>query len=150
MRVQQKKYVSPHFLFAVLLWPSLMKEISKVNNKKLTVIKTLDIASRKLFDKECLLVSIPKRYVSKILDMWRMHLKLLMPNPKRIDAMLKHRSFRSAYDFILIREAVGEELQNLGAWWTEIQNYIGIDQEKDIRKKSLNTRSCSLDTEFYN
>ena len=150
LRVQQKKYVSPHFLFAVLLWPSLMKEISKVNNKKLSVIKTLDIASRKLFDKECLLVSIPKRYVFKILEMWRMHLQLLMPNPKRVDALLKHRSFRSAYDFILIREAVGEELQNLGAWWTEIQNYVGINQEKDIRKKSLNNRSCSLDTEFYN
>ena len=150
LRVQQKKYVSPHFLFAVLLWPSLMKEISKVNNKKLTVKKTLDIASRKLFDKECLLVSIPKRYVFKILDMWRMHLQLLMPNPKRVDAMLKHRSFRSAYDFILIREAVGEELQNLGAWWTEIQNHVGINQEKDIRKKSSNNRSCSLDTEFYN
>ena len=127
-----------------------MKEISKVNNKKLTVIKTLDIASRKLFDKECLLVSIPKRYVFKILDMWRMHLQLLMPNPKRVDAMLNHRSFRSAYDFILIREAVGEELQNLGAWWTEIQNHVGINQEKDTRKKSSNNRSCSLDTEFYN
>ena len=77
----------------------------------------------------------PKRYVFKILDMWRMHLQLLMPNPKRVDAMLKHRSFRSAYDFILIREAVGEELQNLGAWWTEIQNHVGINQEKDIHKK---------------
>ena len=127
-----------------------MKEISKVNNKKLTVIKTLDIASRKLFDKECLLVSIPKRYVFKILDMWRMHLQLLLPNPKRVDAMLKHRSFRSAYDFILIREAVGEELQNLGAWWTEIQNHVGINHEKDINKKNFNKTSYLLDTEFYN
>ena len=150
LRVQQKKYVSPHFLFAVLLWPSLMKEISKVNNKKLTVKKTLDIASRKLFDKECLLVSIPKRYVFKILDMWRMHLQLLMPNPKRVDAMLKHRSFRSAYDFILIREAVGEELQNLGRWWTKIQNHVGINQGQDIHKESSNKRSYLLDTEFYN
>ena len=127
-----------------------MKEISKVNNKKLTVIKTFDIASRKLFDKECRLVSIPKRYVFKILDMWRMHLQLLMPNPKRVDAMLKHRSFRSAYDFILIREAVGEDLQNLGVWWTEIQNYVGSDHENGIHKKNLKKASYLLDTEFYN
>ena len=127
-----------------------MKEISKVNNKKLTVRKTLDIASRKLFDKESLLVSIPKRYVLKILDMWRVHLQLLMPNPKRVDATLKHRSFRSAYDFILIREAVGEELQNLGAWWTENQNHVGINQEKGTYKKSSNKASYLLDTEFYN
>ena len=150
LRVRQKKYVSPHFLFAVLLWPSLMEEISKVNNKKFTVRKTLEIASRKLFDKESLLVSIPKRYVFKILDMWRMHLQLLMPNPKKDDVILKHRSFRSAYDFILIREAVGEDLQNLGVWWTEIQNYVGIDHENGIHKKNLKKASYLLNTEFYN
>ena len=150
LRVQQKKYVSPHFLFAVLLWPSLMKEISKVNKKKLTVKQTLDVASKKLFDRESLLVSIPKRYVFKILDMWRMHLQLIMPNTKRVEALLKHRSFRSAYDFILIREAVGEELQNLGALWTEIQNHVGTNQEKDINKKSSQKGSYLLDTEFYN
>ena len=82
--------------------------------------------------------------------MWRMHLQLLMPNPKRIDAMLKHRSFRSAYDFILIRESVGEELQNLGTWWTEIQNHVGINEEKGTHKKSSNKASYLLDTEFYN
>ena len=64
--------------------------------------------------------------------------------------MLKHRSFRSAYDFILIREAVGEELQNLGAWWTEMQNYVGINQKKVTHKKSSNKASYLLDTEFYN
>ena len=127
-----------------------MEEISKLNNKKFTVRKTLEIASRKLFDKESLLVSIPKRYVFKILDMWRMHLQLLMPNPKRVDVILKHRSFRSAYDFILIREAVGEDLQNLGVWWTEIQNYVGSDHENGIHKKNLKKASYLLDTEFYN
>ena len=73
-----------------------------------------------------------------------------MPNPKKVDVILKHRSFRSAYDFILIREAVGEDLQNLGVWWTEIQNYVGSDHENGIHKKNLKKASYLLDTEFYN
>jgi poly(A) polymerase len=36
--------------------------------------------------------------------------------------MLANKRFRAAYDFLLLREAAGEDLGGLGQWWTEYQN----------------------------
>ena len=33
-----------------------------------------------------------------------------------------HPRFRAAYDFLLLREEAGEELNELGQWWTNFQN----------------------------
>jgi len=35
--------------------------------------------------------------------------------------MLENARFRAAYDFLLLREQAGENLQNLGQWWTDYQ-----------------------------
>ena len=37
LRVKQKKYVSPHFLFAVLLWPNLLNHVSKLEKERSVV-----------------------------------------------------------------------------------------------------------------
>ena len=34
---------------------------------------------------------------------------------------MDHRRFRAAYDFLLLREAAGEDTGGLGEFWTEIQ-----------------------------
>ena len=35
--------------------------------------------------------------------------------------MIQNRRFRAAYDFLLLREAAGEETDGAGVWWTEQQ-----------------------------
>ena len=36
-------------------------------------------------------------------------------------ALLQQQRFRAAYDFLVLREAAGEETQGWGAWWTRYQ-----------------------------
>jgi poly(A) polymerase len=42
---------------------------------------------------------------------------------------LDHPRFRAAYDFLLMREDAGEDLQGLGQWWTHYQT---ADDDKRI------------------
>jgi poly(A) polymerase len=46
---------------------------------------------------------------------------------------LENKRFRAGYDFLLIREAAGEELEDLGEWWTSFQ-YAGDSQRMEMTK----------------
>jgi poly(A) polymerase len=38
---------------------------------------------------------------------------------------MSHKRFRAAYDFLLLREQAGEDCQQLGATWTQMQEEHG-------------------------
>ena len=44
------------------------------------------------------------------------------PRQSRAPRLLEHPKFRAGYDFLLMREVAGEELDNLGSWWTQFQH----------------------------
>ena len=51
----------------------------------------------------------------------------------RADKLLEHPRFRAAYDFLLLREQAGEELQELGSWWTQYQN-ASLEEREQLRQ----------------
>jgi poly(A) polymerase len=51
---------------------------------------------------------------------------------RRADQLLEHPRFRAAYDFLLLREAAGEQTDGLGQWWTRYQ-----DASADQRRKMI-------------
>ena len=54
--------------------------------------------------------------------------RLQRRNKRSIESTFKHPRFRAAYDFLLLREQAGEELDGLGQWWTDFQT--GDQKEK--------------------
>jgi poly(A) polymerase len=54
-------------------------------------------------------------------EIWELQLRLPNRRGRRAELLLSHKRFRAAYDFLLLREAAGEELGDLGQWWTEYQ-----------------------------
>jgi len=44
--------------------------------------------------------------------------------------LVNHKRFRAAYDFILLREQAGENLDGLGEWWTQFQQADKEQQDK--------------------
>ena len=54
-------------------------------------------------------------------DIWHLQSRLTVKFGKKPEILLEHKRFRAAYDFLLLREESGEELDDLGAWWTEFQ-----------------------------
>ena len=51
--------------------------------------------------------------------------------------------FRAAYDFLLLREASGEELNGLGQWWTRFQESNEEEREQLLVSRNKNRRRYS-------
>ena len=149
LRVKQKKYVSPHFLFAVLLWPNLLNHVSKLENERSVVRKLMSISSKTVLAKQASIISIPKRYLFKIIDIWNLQIPLVERRKKDHQFIINHPCFRAAYDLILLRETIGEKLNDAGRWWTEYQNGNKCEQAKLIDEKAFNKKNYKLNTHFY-
>lgn len=52
-------------------------------------------------------------------EIWEFQLRL--PKKRRAHQLVTQKRFRAAYDFILLREQSGEDLEGLGQWWTDFQ-----------------------------
>ena len=149
LRVKQKKYVSPHFLFAVLLWPNLLNHVSKLEKERSVVRKLMSISSKTVLAKQASIISIPKRYLFKIIDIWNLQIPLVERRKKDHQFIINHPCFRAAYDLILLRETIGEKLNDAGCWWTEYQNGNKCEQAKLIDEKAFNKKNYKLNTHFY-
>ena len=115
-RFNQNKTLTPSFLFAVLLWPALINKIGDVNSKKIKIPRVSKVANLilKKHNEYCF---IPKRIQSSIKEIWEIQVMLLRI-PEKAHITLKHKRFRAAYDFLLLREKSGEDLGGAGDWWT--------------------------------
>ena len=149
LRVKQKKYVSPHFLFAVLLWPNLLNHVSKLEKERSVVRKLMRISSKTVLEKQASIISIPKRYLFKIIDIWNLQIPLVERRKKDHQFIINHPCFRAAYDLILLRETIGEKLNDAGRWWTEYQNGNKCEQAKLLDEKAFNKKNYKLNTHFY-
>lgn len=149
LRVKQKKYVSPHFLFAVLLWPNLLNHVSKLEKERSVVRKLMSISSKTVLAKQASIISIPKRYLFKIIDIWNLQIPLVERRKKDHQFIINHPCFRAAYDLILLRETIGEKLNDAGRWWTEYQNGNKCEQAKLLDEKAFNEKNYKLNTHFY-
>merc|ERR1712000_175570 len=67
--------------------------------------------------------SIPMR------EIWELQLRLARTQSRKTTELLTHPRFRAAYDFVLLREQSGENLNGLGKFWTRLQ------QENPEKKK---------------
>ena len=66
-------------------------------------------------------VAIPRRVTTPAKEMMLMQLRMQRTKGKRVLGLLGQPRFRAAYDFLLLREQAGEDLEGLGKFWTELQ-----------------------------
>jgi poly(A) polymerase len=59
-------------------------------------------------------------------EIWAMQLTLSKRSGNRAKRLVEQPRFRAAYDFVLLREQTGEQLDGLGDWWTKYQD---VDEE---------------------
>ncbi len=120
-RVGQGKPVIPAFFFAVILWHAYLAERHKnpdLANGREGVYRTAENVFRAQYP----IIAIPKRVSSVIIEIWDMQWHLEMRRVKSIDGLLENRRFRAAYDFLLLRQKIGEIEAEIPEWWTRIQD----------------------------
>lgn len=123
-RVRDDKSVTPAFLFAVLLWPTVRKHSLK--NSRSNESGMLDFgAIQTSFDTICARVlkrvSVPKRFSMTSREVLALQSRFDYRGGRRSLRLLDHPRFRAAYDFLLLRAAAGEVPQEVADWWTELQ-----------------------------
>lgn len=120
-RINEDKSVTPAFLLAVILWPAVETWSQELQDGGLSPLQAVHEAGYRALTEQLQFISIPRRFSMPMREIWDLQIRLLNRKGRRAEALLSHKRFRAAYDFLLLREAAGAKLDGLGAWWTEYQ-----------------------------
>jgi len=130
-RIASGKTINPAFLMAVFFWIPLQERVQQYvaeGVKLYPAVAKAEAEVLKLFGP----LSIPRRLVAIIRDIWRLQYSLIQTRRNRVYRSFYHPRFRAAYDFMLIRNKAGEPLDELCSFWTEFQEVNHDDQERMI------------------
>src|SRR5208337_2728801 len=97
------KAVTPTFLFALLLWGAVLREMNEQQAGPAPDLAQLVQACDVVLKAQQSRVAIHRRSGVKSLS------------------LLQHPRFRAAYDFLLVRATAGAADPELAEWWTAIQ-----------------------------
>lgn len=120
-RINIGKHVNPAFVFAVLLWPVVLKQIRFYEDNGVTYQECLRLATRDAISQQVKHISIPRRFTTIMREIWSLQPRLEKRNPRTIFRLLDADRFRAAYDFLCLRVYAGELPEELCQWWTRIQ-----------------------------
>ena len=133
-RIRKNQRVTPAFLYAAMLWPSLNNEMQYlIKEQKLAPQDALQRASQGLVNQQLTHTAIPKRFLIPMREIWSLQLRLPRRQGRRAYQLMEHPRFRAAYDFALLREESGEQLDGLGSWWTTFQSANEEDRENMVK-----------------
>lgn len=133
-RLAEAKPVTPGFLLAALLWPDYLGEAAKVESlppgKRGEAREQAALAALQRLRQT---IAAPRRHTYFARDVWQLQplLEREQSTADEAGAIIAHKRFRAAYDFLLLRADLGEVEAKLADWWTEAQ-IPGTDILKDL------------------
>ena len=121
-RVKQGKSTTPAFLFAALLWEAMLQlKEDLIEHEDMDSTAAQQKAVTTILSEQCKITAIPNKITAVIREIWSLQHSLEKINHKKIEVIMGHPRFRAAYDFLLLREKSGEQLDGASAWWTKCQ-----------------------------
>ncbi len=133
-RISIDKPVTPAFVYAAILWFPFISEKKNLEEKGLTHVEASHEAAANVIANQQLFTSIPRRFSGPMRDIWNLQFRLPLRHGKKPEILVAHKRFRAAYDFLLLREESGENLDNLGEWWTQYQE-ASIEERGSLQQK---------------
>ena len=133
-RIAKQKPVTPAFIYSALLWYPFIEEKERLEQGGEITYAAAHEAANNVSSKKQLFTSIPKRFSGPMRDIWFLQSRLPSRFGQKPDRTMEHKRFRAAYDFLLLREQVGEKTEQLGEWWTEYQE--ATEERKLAMKQS--------------
>lgn len=119
LRLAEDKPVTPGFLLAALLWPSLQKSVEENLSHGMAEYDAIMLASDTVISRQVSSLSIPRRFTLMARDIWSLQYRLKSRRGNKPGRLLAHPKFKAAYDFLLLRAESGEDIDDLAKWWTE-------------------------------
>ena len=121
-RISDEKPVTPAFLFAALLWPVVVDLAREAMEEEgVSAVQAVQMAGADAVQEQVQRVSIPKRFSLPMREIFGLQPRLEKQRGRRALRLVSHPRFRAAYDFLVLRAAVGDAEQELAGWWTRFQ-----------------------------
>lgn len=121
VRIKEELPVTPAFIYAVFLWPDVQANATTHEAEGADPVPALHMAADDVIPTQLSATSLPKRYSIQVREIWVMQPRLNNTRGARAKRMLSNPRFRAAYDFLCLRNDVGEDLQKLCSTWESIQ-----------------------------
>jgi poly(A) polymerase len=139
-RINNNKPVTPAFLYAVLLWEPVRHRMQYYLRRDRNEVEALQSAGRDVLSEQIRRTAIPKRFSVTMREIWFLQSRFKHKSGKRPMRFVSHPRFRAAYDFLCLRAAAGEDLQNDCSWWTKFQETMP-EQSRTISRSTGGSRS---------
>lgn len=120
-RIAADKPVTPTFLFAVLLWSAVLRELNERQAGPAPDLAQLLQACDTVLRTQQSRVAIPRRFAIPMRELLMLQPRFNRRSGVKALSILQHPRFRAAYDFLLLRAQVGVADPELAKWWTDIQ-----------------------------
>ena len=120
-RIAADKPVTPTFLFAVLLWSAVLRELNERQAGPAPDLAQLMQACDTVLRAQQSRVAIPRRFAIPMRELLMLQPRFNRRSGVKSLSLLQHPRFRAAYDFLLLRAQVGVADPELAKWWTDIQ-----------------------------
>ena len=120
-RIIADKPVTPTFLFAILLWGAVLRELNEQQAGPAPDLAQLMQACDTVLKAQQSRVAIPRRFAVPMRELLMLQPRFNRRSGVKSLSLLQHPRFRAAYDFLLLRAQVGVAEPELAAWWTDIQ-----------------------------
>jgi poly(A) polymerase len=120
-RIADGKAVTPTFLFAVLLWSAVLREMNERQAGPTPDFAQLMQACDTVLRAQQSRVAIPRRFAVPMRELLMLQPRFNRRSGAKSLSLLQHPRFRAAFDFLLLRAQVGVADPELAKWWTDIQ-----------------------------
>ena len=120
-RILADKPVTPTFLFAIVLWGAVLRELNERQAGPAPDIAQLMQACDAVLKAQQSRVAIPRRFAVPMRELLMLQPRFNRRSGIKALSLLQHPRFRAAYDFLLLRAQVGVADPELAEWWTQIQ-----------------------------
>ncbi len=121
-RLAENKPVAPSFILAALLWTPMQNLARENLARGLEEHEAIDLASDVVISRQIASTAVPRRFTCIAREIWQMQPRLTRAAKRQPGRLLSNPRFRSAYDFLLLRAAAGEDVAEAAEWWTRAQN----------------------------
>ncbi len=128
-RVLADKPVTPTFLFAIVLWSAVLRELNEREAGPAPDFAQLMQACDAVLKAQQSRVAIPRRFAVPMRELLMLQPRFTRRSGVKSLSLLQHPRFRAAYDFLLLRAEVGVADPELAAWWTHVQT---LPQEERV------------------
>jgi poly(A) polymerase len=120
-RIAADKPVTPTFLFAILLWAAVLRELNEQAAGPAPDLAQLMQACDRVLRAQQSRVSIPRRFAVPMRELLMLQPRFSRRSGVKSLSILQHPRFRAAYDFLLLRAEAGVADPELAKWWTDVQ-----------------------------